>query len=126
MKLLYCEHCGDVFQPSNHTFRTCECGRVKGRYLNDREVAVSPEAISIALDNKSLLRAIDSMRSVQQRTNNTANRDEYMQAGKLRAWVRPNSGPGNPNSYLAEVPKTRQFKTPADIFLVNITNGQRT
>lgn len=35
MKLLFCNYCGDVFNLSMKE-KTCGCGRVGGRYLDDR------------------------------------------------------------------------------------------
>ncbi len=105
MKLLFCEHCHDIFKPGFGNVRTCECGRVKGRYINDDEVEVSPEAVSIAIGNKSLLQAIADMRRLQARTQDKAGRDAYLQAHKGAigyVWVRPNTGPGNPRSRLME------------------------
>ena len=62
MKLLFCEYCHDVFKLGSDQLRSCECGRVKGRYINDREAEVSPGAISLVISNKSLEQAIADMR----------------------------------------------------------------
>src|SRR2546421_6052563 len=103
MKLLYCENCEDIFKPGFNELRTCECGRVKGRYINDGEAEVSPEAVSIAISNVSLLEAVEDMRRHQAETNDQAGRHDYYQwqNGLISyVWVRPNSGPGNPRTRL--------------------------
>jgi predicted nucleic acid-binding Zn-ribbon protein len=105
MKLLYCEHCGDMFQPGSKDYRTCECGRVKGRYLNEREVEISPEAISIAIGNEALREAIEDMQRHLILTGGEADKADYYQPhqGLIEyAWVRPNSGPGNPRSQVLD------------------------
>lgn len=79
------------------------CGRIKGRYINDSEVEVSPEAICIAISNDDLAQAIAEMRQHQFLTDNTAGRYDYWQTHQGRielAWVRPNSGSGNIHSRL--------------------------
>lgn len=104
MKLLYCEHCHDIFALSDK-LRTCECGQVKGRYINDYEAEVSPGAICIAIDGYSLGQAIEDMWRHQAETANTAAKEEYYEIGNggiACAWVRPNSGPGNPRTRLIE------------------------
>ncbi len=103
MKLLFCEYCHDIFKPGSKSLRSCECGRVKGRYINDEEAEVSPEAISLVISNKSLVQAIADMRRHQAVTGDKAGRSAYRQAHQGRiedAWVRPNTAPGNPHTRL--------------------------
>lgn len=60
MKLLLCLDCGDVvaLRPE---LRTCACGAVKGRYLEDlATVEQSEGSISIALHNGDLKAAIEA------------------------------------------------------------------
>ena len=103
MKLLYCDHCHDLFRIGYDSLRSCECGRVKGRYINDEEAEVSPGAISIVIGNRSLAQAIEDMRRLQAETGGTAGYEEYRKYGYGaidHAWVRPNSGLGNPHTRL--------------------------
>jgi hypothetical protein len=103
MKLLFCEYCQDMFKLGSGQLRSCECGCVKGRYINDREAEVSPEAVSIAISNVALEQAIEDMRWHQILTGDQAGHDDYRRAHQGRiedVWVRPNSGPGNPRTRL--------------------------
>ena len=103
MKLLFCEHCQDLFKIGFDTLRSCECGRIKGRYINDEEAEVSPEVVSVVIGNRSLAQAIADMRRHQAVTGDMAEYEEYRRYGYGaidHAWVRPNSGPGNPRTRL--------------------------
>lgn len=85
--------------------RQCECGKVKGRYINNSEAEVSKNAVSIAIGNGSLMEAIYQMRDNQNETNDEAHRESYYEDKKGRishAWVRPNSGNGNPHCKIIE------------------------
>lgn len=58
MKLMYCPHCQDVVA-LRLTIRSCECGKVRGWYLNDGYHAqVSKEAISLGFANSSFVPAL--------------------------------------------------------------------
>jgi len=103
MKLICCMFCEDVFKLTMKPKR-CECGRVGGYYLNNLEAVVSSEAVSIALGNGSFLAAIGQLQSS---INGKLGRDDWMLAGKITAWIRPNSGVGNPHTTvvpLEEIP----------------------
>lgn len=103
MKLLYCPYCGDVFQLRLGKLRTCECGKVKGRYINNSEAEVNKEAISLAIGNGGLMKAIVKMQQFQSDTKDKADRKEYIKEGNLiYAWCRPNEGPGNPHTKVVE------------------------
>ena len=105
MKLLYCEHCHDLFRIGYDSLRSCECGRVMGQYINDEEAEVSPGAVSIVIGNRSLAQAIEDMRRLQAETGDTAEYEEYRRHGFGaidHAWVRPNTSPGNPRTRLIE------------------------
>lgn len=83
--------------------RQCKCGAVKGRYLNMAEAELSENAISIAIGNGSLERAIVEMEGYFNKTLGQAGRSDYYKEGNGKieyAWVRPNSGPGNPHTKL--------------------------
>lgn len=101
MKLLFCQECWDVFKLDVGPIRTCKCGKVKGRYINNSEAEVTDNAISLAIGNGSLEMAIYNMQVHKEMTDNKASRGEYYETGKGKiefAWVRPNSGPGNPHT----------------------------
>lgn len=102
MKLLLCEDCWDVFKLSSVT-RKCFCGRVYGRYIDNEKAEVSSTAISLALGNGSLLDAIGRMRLFQELFKDTADREFYIELAKIDyAWVRPNTGPGNPHTQIIQ------------------------
>lgn len=86
MKLLLCEHCQDVFKLVPDQIRTCQCGKVKGRYDWDEHFAVSNgQGISVALDNNTIRRALINYH------NHGMNSKQ-----DIHAWIRPNSGEHNP------------------------------
>lgn len=100
MKLLLCEHCWDIFK-LDYDMRKCKCGKIKGRYINNSQAEVSKNAISVALGNGSLEHSIIDMRKHYEDSKGNAGRHEYYQEnqGKIEyAWVRPNSGYGNPHT----------------------------
>jgi hypothetical protein len=104
MKLLYCKRCGDLFKLTRDETRKCSCphAKVGGRYRKDGKRAdISQNAISIAIDNKSLKAAIERMRWWEKHRPESARADYKVFSG-VDAWVRPNSGPGNPRSHVAE------------------------
>lgn len=100
MKLLFCLNCNDVFKLTLGKMRSCECGKVKGRYIDNSNAEVSENAISLAIGNGSLVNAIAEMMHHKKETKNMAEREEYYQEGYGKidyAWVRPNDGLGNPH-----------------------------
>lgn len=102
MKLLLCEKCWDVFKLSME-MRQCSCGLVKGMYINNSQAEVTPNAVSIAIGNGSLMMSINDMRKLQKDTEDKAERHAYQAIGRggiEYAWVRPNSGDGNPHTSL--------------------------
>lgn len=105
MKLLLCPKCSDVFKLSQE-MRTCRCKYIKGRYIDNVYAEVSDNAISIALGNGSIEQAWFKMLAVQSTSKNKADRREYIEKAKIDyAWVRPNSGPGNPHTKLIKEKK---------------------
>lgn len=98
MKLVKCPHCADGFF-LHLQMRSCLCGRTKGRYLNDEQAEVSEGAISIAIGNGSLETAVQDMRQLERNSAGLAHRDQYIEHARIwYAWVRPNSGNGNPHT----------------------------
>lgn len=101
MKLLFCENCSDVFKLKLDEMRYCACGKVYGRYVTNSEAEVSANAISLAIGNGSLYASIQDMKEHLANSKGKAERHEYYQGGNGSieyAWVRPNSGPGNPHT----------------------------
>lgn len=98
MKLALCEKCWDVFKLAKE-MRQCKCGEVKGRYIDNMYAEVSENAVSIAIGNGSLENAIRDARNFK------GNREDYYKDGNGRishAWVRPNSGEGNPHTKIIQ------------------------
>jgi hypothetical protein len=59
MKLLFCKNCQDVIRLVQEEKRTCSCGKVSGRYINDLDAIYSgKEAIPIGFANSSFAHAI--------------------------------------------------------------------
>lgn len=103
MKLIFCRKCKDVIKLTRKESRECNCGAVRGRYLNRSDAAVSRNAVSIAIGNGSLQKAIARMEKLRGKSKNTATRDDYKKLARIsRAWVRPNDGPGNPHTELTK------------------------
>jgi len=103
MKVVYCTKCGDLFKLTRHETRRCRCShsRVKGRYRKGgRHADISRNAISIAIDNKSLKAAIERMQWWEKHRPKSV-RADYKTFSGIDAWVRPNSGPGNPHSHIS-------------------------
>jgi len=58
MKLLFCPKCQDIFRlPSNLIERVCECGKTRGRYLDELNAEYSG-GIPLGFENSSLVAAI--------------------------------------------------------------------
>jgi hypothetical protein len=98
---LYCTSCESLFKLTRSEMRSCKCkhNRVRGQYTDREQAKISqnPKTISIAIDNDSLKAAIGRMRWwLKHRPEST--REDYTSFSSLVAWVRPNSGPGNPHS----------------------------
>ena len=124
MKLLLCPVCSDVFKLTTSHIRRCDCGRVAGRYDPDGRTAVTNgQGISLAIDNNTVRRAVWALEDIPADTP----KDQYSNAGSktlLRAWVRPNDGPGNnrcriepdldivPEPATVSLMKTKRTRTP--------------
>jgi len=64
MKLLLCPECQDVVRLFND-WRTCRCGRVRGRYVNDRLAEYAGPAVPLGFHNGSLLEAMQAWLSTE-------------------------------------------------------------
>ena len=103
MKLLFCEFCGDGFFLRRGPIRSCECGRVKGHYIDDLYAEVTQCGVSIAIGNGSLLKAIHEMRTSNLTADERDRKEACDMVGHIRyAWVRPNTGSANPHTRLIE------------------------
>lgn len=99
MKLIYCYECGDLFN-LGYELKRCSCGKAYGRYLNNQQAEVSPDSISVAIGNGSFDKAIMNMAKAD---HATADRTFFRDNCRIEyAWVRPNTGPGNPHTIVRE------------------------
>ncbi len=60
MKLLYCANCDDVFSLRLNKERSCECGKTKGKYIDNLNAVYSGPAITMGFNNPSLEDALDN------------------------------------------------------------------
>jgi len=102
MKILYCKACQDLFKLTRTEKRSCKCNedKVWGRYCADGKYAktsLNEKTISIVITNPSLKSAIKKMQR-QEKHKRESTRDDYKRVSGLVAYVRPNSGHGNPRS----------------------------
>lgn len=91
MKLIFCVACQDIVSLRLEEMRSCSCGRVYGRYVDKIKAEVSTTAISLGIDNNSLIQAL-------KQTQLHGSAVGY----PLEAFMRPNTGPSNPNT--TEIP----------------------
>jgi len=102
MKLLFCETCGDIFKLQK-IMRACLCGEVRGRYIDNLRAEVTSNAVSLAIGNGSLRNAMLASETLQTRAGaQYANREDYIDECQILAWVRPNTGAGNPHTTILE------------------------
>ena len=58
MKLIFCSTCHDVFKLSR-TLKSCECGKAKGRYLEDGLYAeINKGAVPIGMANSTVAKGV--------------------------------------------------------------------
>ena len=58
MKLLYCPNCNSVFNLSTEKWKMCDCGRARGRYMDDLQ-AVYSGGIPLGFNNFTFLPALN-------------------------------------------------------------------
>lgn len=98
MKLLFCPECSHVFS-LHRNLRTCDCGKVSGRYVDSVTAEVNGNGISLAIGNGSLQEAIYSMR----RAEKSGDREYFRDRCRVDyCWVRPHEGEGNPHSVVKQ------------------------
>lgn len=94
MKLAFCTDCGRMFSLTMKRM-WCDCGRVQGMYLDWRIAVVSRHTTSIAMGTGALRSAINRFELMPRNKD----RELYQAACRIEpVWVRPNTGPGNPNT----------------------------
>jgi hypothetical protein len=96
MKLAFCPRCWDVFKLARK-WRQCECGMVVGRYKDNLHAEVSERAVSLAIGNDTLELTVKRLQD-RYLGQNHLDRDFFEKNLRLVAWVRPNSGLGNPHT----------------------------
>lgn len=57
MKLLFCPHCKDMLALRKQ-YRTCECGKSGGKYLDNINALITGDSIPIGIHNMSLGTAV--------------------------------------------------------------------
>lgn len=97
MKLLYCPDCGHVFSLS-FNLRSCDCGKVVGRYdTNGESAEVNGAGFALAIGNGSLRDAI--YRAISMQSKPESNRTDYRDQCRVEyCWIRPHEGDGNPHT----------------------------
>lgn len=97
MKLLYCSKCNHVFSLGRN-LRTCDCGLVKGKYIDAVNAEVNGEGFSLAIGNGSLWNAMVNAGRLSPKMEQN-DRQRFLDEAKIEfAWVRPHEGPGNPHT----------------------------
>ena len=103
MKLLFCELCFDVFK-LDYEQRSCKCGNVTGRYVDNTYAETNGKGYSLAIGNGSLMSSLVKLNMLKEREKRSDgkvnyDRDTYIEDCKIHyAWVRPNDGEGNPHT----------------------------
>ncbi len=97
MKLLLCLKCQDIFK-LDYEKRSCKCGEVTGRYVNEMDAETNGNGISLAIGTGSLERAIRNLKQLGDKED----RRFYIDENSVKCWVRPNEGSGNPNTKVIE------------------------
>jgi hypothetical protein len=63
MKLLFCKKCNDVFK-LQYEYRSCQCGKVRGKYIDNLNAITEGEDYEIlGLNNASLKDALSLIQS---------------------------------------------------------------
>jgi hypothetical protein len=59
MKLLFCKNCQDVIRLQQEETRTCKCGKVSGKYLDELNAIYSgDDAVPMGIANGSFVEAL--------------------------------------------------------------------
>ena len=66
MKLLFCMACQDLFKLRQHRFKSCQCGKSKGKYLDELNAIYKGEyAVPIGIDNMSFCKSLQKLAGSQ-------------------------------------------------------------
>lgn len=66
MKLLLCIDCADIFKLSAKREKSCDCGKSKGKYINDRDVEISGNCMPIGFGNRQFSNAVRTQRMLDE------------------------------------------------------------
>lgn len=106
MKLVMCFACGDIFNLTMQD-KTCGCGAVTGKYLNNRDAEVTGRHTAIAMGTGSLHNAMLAVHSETSDWREDVRHEKVMNLyyqmkqilpTTVLTWLRAESGPTNPNS----------------------------
>lgn len=95
MKLIFCPECHDLVRLWIGVERSCICGKVSGRYIDNTNAEVSKSAISVAIGNGSLQ---DAVYTLLRNKDLPILREDWKPLAPVEVWLRPNSGVGNPHT----------------------------
>lgn len=99
MKIIICPKCEDWVKLRLDKMRTCECGFVQGRYINNVVAEVSEHAISVGVGNGSFMQAYARLLDAK-KNKPDLDREGYIKECFMLAWMRPNEGVGNPHTQI--------------------------
>ena len=95
MKLLFCPKCFDVFKLTLKP-RSCDCGEVKGQYIDNINAEVNGKGFSLAIGNGSLVGAINRLSYGAFPCDSSSG--VYISDNSVICWVRPHEGEANPHT----------------------------
>ena len=98
MKLLFCLKCGSMFSLSLAKEKCCDCGEVRGKYINEREAVTNGKGLDIGIGTGDLWNKWMKILKDDKKKDRKHYQEEY----QLIAWVRPHEGIGNPNTKVEE------------------------
>lgn len=107
MKLIICPKCEDWVKLRLKKMRKCECGHIKGRYIDNVKAEVSEDAISVGVGNGSLREAHASLIDAKIFKENL-DRKGYIKECFMLTWLRPNEGKGNPHTKIIKSKKPKK------------------
>lgn len=103
MKLMFCSSCNSVFNLS-YKLKSCDCGEVKGKYMDNVNAVTNGKGHTLAIGNGSLMKAVLSVELTKdlQDWRDIPNWKEWYNSrpgdNLFLAWVRKANGPSNPHS----------------------------
>jgi hypothetical protein len=98
VKLLLCTKCNTIFN-LKHELKSCLCGEVKGRYINNVDAEVNGKGYSLAIGNGSLWNAISLAEEVEEDWRNSSGWQTWWEQRPsdtmFLAWARPHADKAN-------------------------------